>query len=46
VHVRFTAKQIEKVRAEHPGIRVIVHPEVPFDVLQACRRQRLRPNTS
>ena len=30
------AKQIEKVRAEHPGIRVIVHPEVPFDVLQAA----------
>ena len=36
VHVRFTAKQIEKVRAEHPGIRVIVHPEVPFDVVQAA----------
>ena len=36
VHVRFTAKQIEKVRAEHPGINVIVHPEVPFDVLQAA----------
>ncbi len=36
VHVRFTAKQIEKVRAEHPGITVIVHPEVPFDVLQAA----------
>jgi quinolinate synthase len=36
VHVRFTAKQIEQVRAEHPGIRVIVHPEVPFDVLQAA----------
>ena len=36
MHVRFTAKQIEKVRAEHPGIRVIVHPEVPFDVLQAA----------
>jgi quinolinate synthase len=36
VHVRFTAKQIEKVRAEHPGIRVIVHPEVPFDVLLAA----------
>ena len=36
VHVRFTAKQIEKVRAEHPGIKVIVHPEVPFDVLQAA----------
>ena len=36
VHVRFTARQIEHVRAEHPGIRVIVHPEVPFDVLQAA----------
>ena len=36
VHVRFTAKQIGKVRAEHPGIKVIVHPEVPFDVVQAA----------
>jgi quinolinate synthase len=36
VHVRFSTTQIEKVRAEHPGIRVIVHPEVPFDVLQAA----------
>jgi quinolinate synthase len=36
VHVRFTTRQIEKVRAEHPGIKVIVHPEVPFDVLQAA----------
>jgi quinolinate synthase len=36
VHVRFTAKQIEAVRAQHPGIKVIVHPEVPFDVLQAA----------
>jgi quinolinate synthase len=36
VHVRFTVKQIEAVRAEHPGVRVIVHPEVPFDVLQAA----------
>ena len=31
VHVRFTVPQIEAVRAEHPGVRVIVHPEVPFD---------------
>ncbi|HWI18188.1 MAG TPA: quinolinate synthase NadA [Vicinamibacterales bacterium] len=36
VHVRFTTKQIDKVRAEHPGVRVIVHPEVPFDVVQAA----------
>jgi quinolinate synthase len=36
VHVRFTVKQIEAVRAQHPGVRVIVHPEVPFDVLRAA----------
>jgi quinolinate synthase len=36
VHVRFTVKQIEAVRAQHPGVRVIVHPEVPFEVLQAA----------
>jgi quinolinate synthase len=36
VHVRFTAKQIAAVRAQYDGIRVIVHPEVPFDVLGAA----------
>ncbi len=36
VHVRFTVKQMEAVRRQFPGIRVIVHPEVPFDVLQAA----------
>jgi quinolinate synthase len=36
VHVRFTAKQIAAVRQQYPGIRVIVHPEVPFDVVQAA----------
>jgi quinolinate synthase len=36
VHARFTARQIEHIRREHPGIRVIVHPEVPLDVLQAA----------
>ena len=36
VHVRFSAKQIAQVRAEHPGVRVIVHPEVPFEVVQAA----------
>jgi quinolinate synthase len=36
VHVRFTARQIEAVRAQYPGVRVIVHPEVPFDVVQAA----------
>jgi quinolinate synthase len=36
VHARFTARQIENVRAQHPGIRVVVHPEVPWDVVQAA----------
>ena len=36
VHTRFTVRQIENLRAEHPGIRVIVHPEVPLDVVQAA----------
>ena len=36
VHTRFTVRQIEQLRAQHPGIRVIVHPEVPWDVVQAA----------
>ena len=36
VHARFTTRQIENMRAQHPGIRVIVHPEVPWDVVQAA----------
>jgi quinolinate synthase len=36
VHTRFTARQIAQVRAAHPGVRVIVHPEVPWEVVQAA----------
>jgi quinolinate synthase len=36
VHQRFTPKHIERVRREHPGIRVIVHPECRFEVAQAA----------
>ncbi len=36
VHERFTVAQIAAVRQQHPGIRVIVHPEVPWDVVQAA----------
>ena len=36
VHTRFSVKQIEAVRKQHPGIRVIVHPEVPWEVVQAA----------
>lgn len=36
VHRRFTVDQIDKARAEHPGVRVIVHPECPMDVVDAA----------
>jgi quinolinate synthase len=36
VHQRFTPQHVERVRREHPGIRVIVHPECRFDVAQAA----------
>jgi quinolinate synthase len=36
VHQRFTPKHMERVRREHPGIRVIVHPECRFEVAQAA----------
>ena len=36
VHTRFTVAQIEAVRRQHPGVRVIVHPEVPWEVAQAA----------
>jgi quinolinate synthase len=36
VHTRFSVAQIEATRKQHPGIRVIVHPEVPWEVVQAA----------
>jgi quinolinate synthase len=36
VHARFTVRQVETMRRQHPGIRVIVHPEVPWDVARAA----------
>lgn len=36
VHRRFSVDQIEKARIEHPGVRVIVHPECPMDVVDAA----------
>ena len=36
VHERFTVRQIENIRARHPGVRVIVHPEVSWEVVQAA----------
>ncbi len=36
VHQRFTTQQVERVRREHLGIRIIVHPECRFEVAQAA----------
>src|SRR5690606_7400644 len=36
VHRRFTVDQIDKARNEHPGVRVIVHPECPMAVVDAA----------
>ena len=36
VHRRFSVAQIDQARAEHPGVRVIVHPECPMDVVDAA----------
>ena len=34
VHQRFLPEHVDRVRAEHPGIQVIVHPECSFEVCQ------------
>ena len=36
VHRRFTVDQIDRARAEHPGVQVIVHPECPMPVVDAA----------
>ena len=36
VHKRFTVAQIEQARTEHPGVKVIVHPECPAAVVEAA----------
>jgi len=36
VHRRFTPAQIAQARAEHPGVRVIVHPECPAEVVDVA----------
>lgn len=36
VHKRFTTAQIDTARAQYPGVRVIVHPECPAEVVDAA----------
>lgn len=33
VHERFTVEQVDKARTEHPGIKILVHPECPIEVV-------------
>ncbi|HVB75526.1 MAG TPA: quinolinate synthase NadA [Ktedonobacteraceae bacterium] len=35
-HMRFNVQQIEKARAEYPGIKVLVHPECRHEVVEAA----------
>jgi quinolinate synthase len=34
VHTKFTVQQVRDLRAADPSVRVLVHPECPFDVVQ------------
>jgi quinolinate synthase len=36
VHQRFSAAQAEWLRREYPGIKIVVHPECPYEVCQAA----------
>ncbi|MBK5238240.1 MAG: quinolinate synthase NadA [Actinomycetales bacterium] len=36
VHKRFNVGQIEQARIDHPGVRVVVHPECPMPVVDAA----------
>src|SRR5215471_12584505 len=35
-HMRFNLQQIEKARAEYPGIKILVHPECRREVVEAA----------
>lgn len=36
VHDKYRPEQVEKLRAEHPGIKVVAHPECPIEVCERC----------
>ncbi len=36
VHTNFTAEQVRAVRAKFPGVKVVVHPECPHEVVAAA----------
>jgi len=36
VHTRFTRQEVDEARAADPAVKVLVHPECPFDVVRAA----------
>lgn len=36
VHDKYRPEQVEKLRADYPGIKVVAHPECPIEVCEAC----------
>ncbi|MET0432227.1 MAG: quinolinate synthase NadA [Hyphomicrobium sp.] len=36
VHERFTGEELERMRADEPGLKIIAHPECPPDVIAAA----------
>jgi len=34
VHERFTAQELEGYRADHPGVKILAHPECPREVIE------------
>ncbi len=36
VHTNFTREHVDTIRAEHPGILIVVHPECPHEVVEAA----------
>lgn len=36
VHTNFTREHVEEVRRQYPGVKVVVHPECPHEVVEAA----------
>ena len=36
VHTRFTKREVDEARAQDPEVKVLVHPECPFDVARSA----------
>src|SRR5262249_8437600 len=36
VHTKFTRRQVDEARAADPAVKILVHPECPFEVVQSA----------